>query len=96
MQKAPPLEHRYSLAGKVVSLDPRTKVAAIEHSDIVDDQGKVWMKAMTMEFPVQDAAEFAKLHVGERIRATVFRREDTEYWIGRIKIDPPAGLPSQP
>jgi Cu/Ag efflux protein CusF len=80
--------HRYALAGIVVRLDPHSRLAVITHEDIQDDTGKVWMKAMTMEFPVRDGQEFAKLQVGQRIRATVYRKEsDFDYWIGGIQID---------
>jgi Cu/Ag efflux protein CusF len=41
------------------------------------------MEAMTMEYPVREKAEFAKLHVGDRITATVFV-QDLDYWVGHI------------
>jgi Cu/Ag efflux protein CusF len=48
------------------------------------------MDAMTMEFPVRDAAEFAKLRAGEKITATVHTRPDTfEYWISDIHPEAP-------
>jgi Cu/Ag efflux protein CusF len=80
--------HRYALTGIVVRLDPHGRLAAIKHEDIQDDNGKVWMKAMTMEFPVRAEQDFAKLQVGQRIRATVYQKEsDFEYWISGIQID---------
>ncbi|MFN7921197.1 MAG: copper-binding protein [Bryobacteraceae bacterium] len=82
---------RYALEGKVVRLDHARHAAAIEHGPIRDASGKVWMEAMTMEFPVPDSGDFARLHVGERIQATVHSREsDLEYWIAEIRNDQPA------
>ncbi len=68
----------YQLAGEVVRLDVVHRVATIKHQAI-----KGWMEAMTMEYPVREKAEFAKLHVGDRITATVFV-QDMDYWVGRI------------
>ncbi len=70
---------RYQLRGEIKTLDAQAKTATVQHDKIGD-----WMEAMTMEFPVKDPAEFAKLKVGQKITATVFVR-DTEYWIGDIR-----------
>ena len=80
-----PVNHYY-LTGKIVSLDPQTHSATIAHEDIKDANGKVWMKGMTMDFPVKDPAEFAKLRPGMAITARVTQREsDFEYWIDNIQ-----------
>jgi Cu/Ag efflux protein CusF len=42
------------------------------------------MEAMTMEFPVREKAEFAKLAQGQRIRATV-NVQDLDYWLTDIQ-----------
>lgn len=77
---------RYSLTGIVVRLDPHRKVATIKHEAIKDSKGKVWMEAMTMEFPVKEGSQFAKLKAGSQIRATVFQRpSDFDFWIGEVK-----------
>jgi len=68
----------YQLVGEVLRLDVVHRVATIKHQAI-----KGWMEAMTMEYPVREKAEFAKLHVGDRITATVFV-QDMDYWVGRI------------
>ena len=57
---------RYPMTGTVKALDPSVKSATIDAGKIGD-----WMEAMTMEYPVKPDSELAKLHVGERIRATV-------------------------
>lgn len=74
---APPIRE-YQLVGEVIRLDVVHRVATIKHQAI-----KGWMEAMTMEYPVRDKTEFAKLHIGDRITATVFV-QDMDYWIGRI------------
>ncbi|MEP7355385.1 MAG: copper-binding protein, partial [Acidobacteriota bacterium] len=60
-----PLRH-YSLHGQIQHLDAVGKIATIKHEAIGD-----WMGAMTMEFPVKDPGEFAKLKEGAPIDATV-------------------------
>ena len=77
---------QYKLRGEIVQLEPDRHVARIRHERIDG-----WMEAMTMDFPVRDRKEFAKLKVGARIRATVFQREsDLDYWVGAIEIEPAA------
>jgi Cu/Ag efflux protein CusF len=78
---------RYALHGEVLVLDPQGKIAKIKHQKIGD-----WMEAMTMEFPVKEPADFAKLREGEKISGTVFV-SGTSYWVGEIQEDtatPPA------
>jgi protein SCO1/2 len=70
---------RYSVRGQVLRLEPQRELAVIKHEKI-----EGWMEAMTMEFPVRDKAEFAKLAEGKHIRATVFV-QDLDYWIGEIQ-----------
>jgi protein SCO1/2 len=74
----PPIK-RYSLTGEVVRLEPDRSIAVIRHDTI-----EGWMEAMTMEFPVRDKAEFAKLAKGQRIRATV-NVQDLDYWLSDIR-----------
>jgi Cu/Ag efflux protein CusF len=81
---------RYPLTGSVVRLDPQRKIATIRHDVIKDSKGKVWMEAMTMDFPVRESSEFAKLTAGSRIRAKVFQRpSDFDYWIGEVEAPSP-------
>jgi len=75
-----PPEKRYTLTGDVVSLDPQGQAASIK-----GDKIEGWMEAMTMEYPVKDRSEFAKLKVGDRLTATVFVGE-VSYHIGEIKV----------
>ena len=71
---------RYAMEGEVKALDPAAKTATIAAGKIGD-----WMDAMTMEYPVKPDAEFQKLHVGERIQATVVVDGD-KYYVTDVKI----------
>lgn len=75
---------QYPMHGQVEKLDAAARVATIKHEKIGD-----WMDAMTMDFPVRDAAQFAKLKVGEKIAATVYV-QDIDFWIGNIRVEPDA------
>lgn len=70
---------KYRLHGVVQSLDGTAKSATIKHQKIVG-----FMDAMTMEFPVKDAGEYAALRKSETIDATVFV-QDLDYWVGEIR-----------
>ena len=86
--EAPAAEmNRYELRGKVVELRPgETNAAVIDHEEIVG-----FMDAMTMTFPVKDAAEFAKLHANDMITADVVSGGN-EFYIENIEVTeaPPA------
>jgi Cu/Ag efflux protein CusF len=71
---------RYAMEGEIKSLDSGAKTASI-------NAGKIegWMEAMTMEYPVKPDAEFAKLHVGDRIQATVVVN-DLKYYVTDVKV----------
>ena len=73
---------RYSMQGEIRALDPTSKSATI-------NAGKIegWMEAMTMEFPVKPEAEFQKLHVGDRIHATVVVN-DLKYYVTDVSVVP--------
>ena len=73
-----PIE-RYQLDGEIMRLDSEGHIAKIRHQKI-----EGWMGAMTMEFPVKDQNEFAKLQVGDHITATVYV-QDLNFWIGEIR-----------
>lgn len=78
---APKVEtKRYPMQGEVKALDANAKTATIAAGKIGD-----WMEAMTMEYPVKPDAEFQKLHVGDKIEATVVVG-DPAYYVTDIKI----------
>ncbi len=70
----------YTINGVVKELDKEHKTAVIEHQEIVG-----WMEAMTMEFPIRDDAEFAKLSVGAKMTAKV-NVQDVQFWLSDVKI----------
>jgi Cu/Ag efflux protein CusF len=69
---------RYSLHGEIVRLDGQGNIATIRHQKI-----EGYMEAMTMQFPVKVARDFAGLHPADCIDATVFVQGDN-IWIGEI------------
>ena len=75
-------EKRYPMRGEIKALDASAHTATIAAGKIGD-----WMEAMTMEYPVKPDAEFQKLHVGDRIEATVVVG-DPAYYVTEIKIAP--------
>lgn len=79
--KEPPAK-RYAMQGEVKSLDPAAKTANI-------NAGKIegFMEAMTMEYPIKPEAEFSKLHVGDKIQATVVVG-DSNYYVTDVKVLP--------
>lgn len=80
---------RYPLTGVVRSLVKEERLAMIRHQDILG-----WMPAMTMEFEIRSAAEFARLAKGITIRATVVVTESGAYWLENVTpYQPPAAAP---
>jgi protein SCO1/2 len=71
---------QYQLRGQVVRVEAARDIAVIKHEKIDG-----WMEAMTMEFPVRDKSELAKLAPGQNILATVYV-QDLDYWIGGIQV----------
>jgi protein SCO1/2 len=69
---------KYQLKGEVLSVDAQTHSAKIKHEKI-----EGWMEAMTMDYPVKDQADLAKLATGQAITATVFV-QGQDFWIGEI------------
>lgn len=78
--------NQYQLQGVIVRLVPEYRLVIIKHEPIRDDAGKVWMEAMTMEFPVRDPKLFGMLRKGAKIRARVYEiPSEYEYWIGEVQ-----------
>jgi Cu/Ag efflux protein CusF len=73
---------KYELRGEVTRVDGKDKIATIKHEPIGD-----WMGAMTMDFPVKEDADFAKLAPGKPVSATVYVK-GFEYWVGDVKDAP--------
>ena len=76
----------YRLEGTVVRLDDANHIATLRHGPVQDDQGHVWMEAMTMDFPVVAAKDWEQLKIDRRIRATVYSRQsDYEFWLRDVQ-----------
>ena len=82
--KSAPQKH-YQLTGKIVSVDAKDQTADIDAAAI-----KGYMEAMTMGYPIHSKNEFASLHPGDHITATLDVFEDGSYTVSHIKILPPA------
>jgi Cu/Ag efflux protein CusF len=76
-----PPAKRYPMEGTVKALDPAAKTATIAAGKIDD-----WMEAMTMEYPVKPDGEFAKLKVGDHIKATVVV-QDVKIYVTDITVE---------
>jgi Cu/Ag efflux protein CusF len=75
---------RYSMQGEIRDLDQSTKSATINAGKIAG-----WMDAMTMEYQIKPDAEFRKLHVGDRIQATVVvNNNNLKYYVTDITVVP--------
>ena len=55
------------------------------------DAGQIgdWMAPMTMPYSVKPDSELKKLHVGDRIEATVVVVSDTSYYVTDVKVVKP-------
>jgi Cu/Ag efflux protein CusF len=71
---------QYAMHGEVMALDAQAHVATIKHDKIGD-----WMGAMTMEYPIKNAADWSQLAVGKTIDATVFVSGDG-YSVGNVRV----------
>ena len=75
-----PPAKRYSMQGEIKALDAASHTATIDAGKIGD-----WMEAMAMEYPIKPDAEFQKLHVGDKITATVVVG-DPAYYVTDITV----------
>ncbi len=87
--KPVPQKH-YPLTGKVVSVDAKDRTADIDAAAIPH-----FMEAMTMGYPIQSKDEFAMLHPGDHITATVDVNDDGSYSLSHIKIVPAPAAPTK-
>src|SRR5258708_17004569 len=79
---APKPVAEYQMRGEVVRLDPTGQLATVKHGKI-----EGWMEAMTMEYPIKDKQEFARLKVGEKIQAKI-SVQGTDYRISAANQEP--------
>ena len=71
---------RYPVTGTIQGLDAKAKTATIDAGKIGD-----WMEAMIMDYPIKPDAEFQKLHVGDKIEATVVVG-NPGYYVTDVKV----------
>ena len=83
---------RFTLQGKVVSVDKEQKQATIDHEEV-----KGFMEAMTMAYTVKDERGLQAIAPGDRIRATLIVKNGV-YWLEDVSVTqsasqaaPPAG-----
>lgn len=79
---AKPAAKRYPMEGTIKALDAQAKTATIDAGKIDD-----WMEAMTMDYAIKPDSEFAKLKVGDHIKATVVV-EDVKYYVTDVSVVP--------
>jgi Cu/Ag efflux protein CusF len=82
-QAPKPAPKEYQVTGEILKLDPAAQTASVKAGKI-----EGWMEAMTMDFPIRDKQEFAKLKVGDKIHAKV-SVQGTDYWLSGIDEAPP-------
>ena len=73
---------RYPIEGRILKMNPGEQTATIRHKDIPG-----WMGAMTMDYQIPSKTDYAKIHVGDQIKGTVFV-QDEEFWVGDIQDAP--------
>ncbi len=71
---------RYTLRGKVITVDKAQKKASIAHEEVED-----YMPAMTMDFPIKDDWVFDELSKDADVRADLMVDADG-YWLENIAI----------
>lgn len=72
-------KHHYALSGRIIAVNTKDQTATIAAAAIPN-----YMEAMTMEYPISSKDDFAKLHVGDKITATVDVRDDGLYSLSHI------------
>lgn len=81
-RSAPAKPNVYKMVGTVVSVQPETHQATINHQDIPG-----FMGAMTMPYAIKDQSEFGKLSAGDDIKADVLVDKETGgVWLSNIEI----------
>ena len=72
---------RYSLKGKVVSIDKLARAANVDNEPIAG-----LMDQMTMAYPVKPPDMFDQLQPGDSITADVVVQPDNTYWLENVKV----------
>ncbi len=85
-----PNARRYPLVGEVVAIDRTGHQLIIRHEDIPN-----FMKGMTMPFAVKDPAVLDRVHVGDRVKATL-AVADMQSWLEEVQVTAPAPAQASP
>lgn len=84
---------RYSLTGKVISVDKNAGTANIDNEPIPG-----FMGAMVMAYTIKPASTLDQLQPGDSITADVVVQPDNKYWLENVKVTghakAPAGTPT--
>jgi protein SCO1/2 len=80
---------RYSLRGKVVSVDKQSQVVNVDAPAIPG-----FMEAMTMPYRVKPKSMLEQLSPGDTITADLIVVAD-EYWLENVKVSPGSNPPSR-
>ena len=75
-------EKRYPVVADVKAVDATAKTATLDAGKIGD-----WMDAMTMAYSIKPDSEFAKVHLGDHIEATMVVQGD-KYYVTDVKVVP--------
>ena len=78
---------RYTLTGKIVSIDKNTQSMVVDAAEI-----KGFMEAMAMPYKVKTAKELEGLAAGDSITADLIVQGD-DYWLENVKVTQKAGAP---
>ncbi len=78
--KADAAEKRFTIHGKIISVDKTAKKAMVSHDDVVG-----YMPAMTMEFPIKEDWVLRDLKANDEIRGELVVA-DSGFWIENIGI----------
>lgn len=74
------LQRHYALTGRILALNAKDQTATVDAAAIPN-----FMEAMTMEYPIKSKADFEKLHVGDKITATVNATPDGLYDLSNVQ-----------
>ena len=84
-QPDPSKADRYPLRGEVLHCDAAHSLVTVKHEKI-EANGKVWMEAMTMDFPVPAKADYDKACAAKQIRATLYHDpKELRYWLAGVE-----------
>src|SRR3954454_18272192 len=70
----------YTVTGRVMGLDAKNQTVSLDAAAIPG-----YMEAMRMDYPVPSRNDFASLHVGDKIQATVNVYDSGDYDLSSIQ-----------